>query len=235
MDQAKPGKKKPQAPKTAPNQKPPQDVREKIIDALMGLAAVQPWDTISLSDVADRAGVSLAQFRDAFPSKGAILGAFSRRIDKIVMDATSDDLAEESDKDRLFDVLMRRFDAMAPYKKALININKWAMHEPAALPNLNQLALNSLRFMLEAAGLNSEGPLGALKLQGLALSWTHVFHVWLTDDTADLAPTMAALDKELTRGESVVSRVDEARRLLEPLAAPLGRLAGRIFGGLQRI
>ena len=235
MDQAKPGKKKPQAQKAAPNPKTSQDLREEIIDALMGLAAGQPWDTISLSDVADRAGVSLAQFRDAFPSKGAILGAFSRRIDKIVMDATSDDLAEESDKDRLFDVLMRRFDAMAPYKKALININKWAMHEPAALPNLNQLALNSLRFMLEAAGLNSEGPLGALKLQGLALSWTHVFHIWLTDDTADLAPTMAALDKGLTRGEAFVARADEARRLLEPLAAPLGRLADRIFGGIQRI
>ena len=56
-----------------------------------------------------------------------------------------------------------------------------------------------------------------------------------TDDTADLATTMAALDKELTRGESVVARVDEARRLLEPLASPLGWLANRIFGGLQRI
>jgi AcrR family transcriptional regulator len=224
MDQAKPGKKKP------PAQKTPQDLREKIIDALMGLASERSWDTISLSDVAHRASVSLAQFRDAFPSKGAILGAFSRRIDKIVMDATTDDLAQESDKDRLFDVLMRRFDAMAPYRKALININAWAMHEPAALPNLNQLAMNSLRFMLEAAGLNSEGPLGALKLQGLALSWAGVFHVWLTDDTGDLAPTMAALDKELTRGEAFVARADEARRLLEPL----GRLAGRIFGGAQR-
>jgi len=235
MDQAKRGKKKPQAQRAAPSQKPPQDVREKIIDALMGLAAGQPWDTISLSDVADRAGVSLAQFRDVFPSKGAILGAFSRRIDKIVMDATTDDLAQESDKDRLFDVLMRRFDAMAPYKMALLHINKWAMRDPASLPNLNQLALNSLRFMLETAGLNSEGPLGALKLQGLALSWTHVFHIWLTDDTADLAPTMAALDKELTRGEAFVARTDDVRRLIEPLAAPLGRLADRIFGVMQRI
>ena len=230
MDQAKPGKKAPQGQKSAPGQKTPQDLREKIIDALMGLASERAWDMISLADVADRAGVSLSQFRDAYPSKGAILAGFSRRIDKIVMDATTGDLAQESDKDRLFDVLMRRFDAMAPYKKALLGINDWAMHDPAALPNLNQLALNSLRFMLEAAGLNSEGPLGALKLQGLALSWTRVFHVWLSDDTADLATTMAALDKELTRGESFVARADEARRLLEPLASPFGRLADRIFG-----
>ncbi len=234
MDQPKPGKKAEPGPKTTQSPKPPQDLREKIIDALMGLAAERPWDMISLADVADRAGVSLAQFRDAFPSKGAILAGFSRRIDKMVMDATTGDLARESDKDRLFDVLMRRFDAMAPYKKALLNINDWAMRDPAALPNLNQLAVNSLRFMLEAAGLNSEGPLGALKLQGLALAWTRVFHVWLGDDAADLPATMAALDKELMRGEAFVARADDARRLLKPLASPLGRLADRIFGGLPR-
>ena len=62
------------------------DPREKIIDALMGLAAERSWDEISLADVADRAGVTLAQFRDFFPSKGAVLGGFSRRIDKIVLD-----------------------------------------------------------------------------------------------------------------------------------------------------
>jgi AcrR family transcriptional regulator len=206
------------------------DPREKFIDALMGLAAERNWNDISLADVADRAGLTLAQFRDFFPSKGAVLGGFSRRIDKIVLDE-HDDLAGESPKDRLFDVLMRRFDAMAPYKPALKNINDWAMRDPLALPALNQLALNSLRFMLEAAGLNSEGPVGTLKLQGLALAWTHVFHVWLADDSEDSAKTMAALDKELSRGALLVERVEDARRRLDPIAAPLIGLAERIFGG----
>jgi AcrR family transcriptional regulator len=211
----------------------PGDARETIADALMALAAERPWDEISISDVAARAGVSLAQFRDVFPSKGAVLGSFSRRIDRIVLDATTNDLATESDKDRLFDVLMRRFDAMVPYKPALLHINQWAMREPTALPDLNRLAINSLRFMMEAAGLSSEGPLGALKLQGLALAWTRVFHVWLADETSDQAETMAALDKELTRGEGFVARAEDARRFLEPFAAPLGRIADRIFGGRQ--
>jgi AcrR family transcriptional regulator len=209
----------------------PADTREKIVDALMALAAEKSWDEISLSDVAARAGVSISQFRDAFPSKGAVLGAFSRRIDKIVLDGSTGDLANESAKDRLFDVLMRRFDALAPYKPALKAINHWAMHDPTALPALNQLAINSLRFMLEAAGVNSEGPLGALKLQGLALAWTHVFHIWLSDETPDLATTMAALDKELARGEIFVARAEDARRFLEPLAAPFKNFADRILGG----
>ena len=221
MTEATQAEKKPQGPGEA---------REKIVDALMALAATKPWDEISLSDVAERAGVSLARFRDAFPSKGAILGGFSRRIDGQVLDGTNNDLAGESARDRLFDVLMRRFDAMAPYKPALLHINQWAMRDPTALPALNQLTMNSLRFMLEAAGLSSEGALGALKLQGLALAWARVFHVWLADESPDQAATMAALDKELSRGEFFVARADEARKFLEPLAAPLGRIADRIFG-----
>jgi AcrR family transcriptional regulator len=207
------------------------DPREKIVDALMGLASEKPWEEISLSDVADRAGVSLAQFRDAFPSKGAVLGGFSRRIDRLVLEGTGDDLAQESAKDRLFDVLMRRFDALSPYKKALTHINDWAKRDPTALPALNQLTINSLRFMLEAADLSSEGPLGALKLQGLALAWAHIFNIWLADDSEDNAKTMAALDKELARGESLVERAEEARKRLAPLTGPFERIAERIFGG----
>jgi AcrR family transcriptional regulator len=217
------------APKSK-KQSPPSDVREKIVDALMGLAAERTWDKISLTDVADRAGVSLIQFRDSFPTKGAVLGGLARRVDKIVLEGATGDLDRESAKDRLFDVLMRRFDALAPYKKALRNVNDWAMRDPIALPRLNELLVVSLRFMLEAAGLNSEGPLGALKLQGLALAWARVFHAWLDDDSTDQARTMAALDKELTRGETLVERAEEARRRLEPLATPLGRIADRLFG-----
>jgi AcrR family transcriptional regulator len=218
--------------RSAPKAAPRNDPREKIVDALMGLAAERPWDEISLADVADRAGVTLAQFRDFYPSKGAVLGGFSRRIDRQVLEGGAS--AGESAKDRLFDVLMRRFDAMAPYKEALKNIDDWAMRDPFALPSLNQMALNSLRFMLEAAGLSSEQPLGALKLQCLALAWARVFHVWLSDDSADNSQTMAALDRELARGEILVERADEARRRLEPLAKPWIKLAERVLGAAAR-
>ncbi len=226
MDKA--GKDEKSAPKAAPRN----DAREKIVDALMSLAAEKPWEEISLADLADRAGVTLAQFRDLFPSKGAVLGGFSRRVDRQVLEGGAS--AGESAKDRLFDVLMRRFDAMTPYKESLKNINDWAMREPLALAELNKLAVNSLRFMVEAAGLSSEQPLGALKLQGLALAWVHVFHVWLADDSEDKSKTMAALDHELARGESLVERADEARRRLEPLAKPLIALAERVFGAVAR-
>ncbi|MDQ4134732.1 MAG: TetR/AcrR family transcriptional regulator, partial [Pseudomonadota bacterium] len=55
--------------------------REAIVEALMRLAADRPWNDIEITDIAREAGVSLVEFRDLFPSKGAVLGGFSRMID----------------------------------------------------------------------------------------------------------------------------------------------------------
>jgi len=197
--------------------KAPGDVKNAIIDALLELAGERRWEDITLSDIAARANVTLSEFRDAFPSKGAILAAFSRKIDKIVLDASTDELLGESTKERLFDVLMRRFDAMGPYKLGLEGIHEWVKRDPLAAAALNGVAINSMRFMLEAAGIDSEGPVGALKLQGLVLAWARILPVWFRDDDPGLAKTMAVLDRELQRGGRMVSRAEDLSRLTTPL------------------
>ena len=144
----------------------PTDKRKAIVEALMDLASRRAWHEIEITDVAKAANVSLAEFRDLFPSKGAVLGALSRQIDRQVLEGTSDDLAGEPARERIFDVLMRRFDALAPYKPALRRITQDLRYDPVSLAALNKVSLNSQRFMLAAAGIDTEGPLGALKLQG---------------------------------------------------------------------
>lgn len=196
---------------------PPSDPKAAIIDALMELAGERSWEDITITDVATRANVPLSTFRDCFPSKGAVLAAFSRQIDKLVLDGTTGDLAEESAKERLFDVLMRRLDALAPYKLGLEGITEWLRRDPIAATQINGLELNSMRFMLEAAGIDSEGPVGALKLQGLVLAWARVLRSWFTDDDPGFAPTMAVLDRELTNGGKIVARAEDLNRLTSPL------------------
>src|SRR5436305_12533747 len=118
------------------------DPKTRIIDALMELAAERRWEDISLSDIALRAGMSLADFRDHFPSKGAVLAGFARRIDRIVLEGTTTDLAGESAKERLFDVLMRRIDALKPYRDALQSISDWSRGDLMAAAALNSVMLN---------------------------------------------------------------------------------------------
>jgi AcrR family transcriptional regulator len=209
--------------------------KSRIVDALMELAAERRWEDITLSDIALRAGMSLADFRDHFPSKGAVLAGFTRRIDRIVLEGTTPDLAGETAKERLFDVLMRRIDALKPYRDALQSISDWSRSDLMGAAALNGVMLNSMRFMLEAAGIDSEGPVGSLKLQGLALAWNRILDTWFEDDDPGLSATMAALDRELTRGDRLVARAEDLQRLTAPLRA-VGRalLASRRTWRQQR-
>lgn len=210
--------------------------RDRLVDALMELAAERRWQDIELTDVAEQAGVTLAEFRDLFPSKGAVLGAFSKRIDRIVLEGTDANLAEESVKERLFDVLMRRLDALAPYKQALRSIMQGVQGDPLSMAALNQLAVNSHRFMLAAAGIDTEGPLGALKVQGSVLMWGRVLDTWFRDEDPGLARTMALLDRELTRGGRIVSGLNDVCRMAAPFRALFQGAAegGRRFRERQR-
>ena len=193
--------------------------RERIVEALMRLAADRPWDDIEISDVAGEAGVTLAEFRDHFPSKGAVLGGLSRMIDRKVLEGTTDDLKDEPARERLFDVMMRRLDAMTPYKRALRRIAFALRSDPLSLAALNQVGLNSQRFMLAAAGISTEDSLGRLKLQGAVLVMANTMETWFEDDDPSLSRTMARLDREIGRGERILERAEDVRRLTAPFRA----------------
>lgn len=195
------------------------DRRLKIVEALMTLAAHRDWHTISLADMAAEAGVSLADLRDAFPSKGAVLGGFIRMIDRMVLDGATDDLAAEPARERLFDVMMRRFDALAPYRPALRRIVADLRNDPLALVALRRETVNSQRFMLASAGIDTEGPMGAVRLQGAVCVFNRVFETWLDDEDPGFGRTLARLDEELGRGEKLLGIADDLYRLSSPFRA----------------
>ncbi len=210
----------------------PADTRGKIVDALMELARERRFEEITIRDICDAASVSLADFRDAFPSKGAVLAGFSRRIDRAVLAEDSSELADESPRERLFDILMRRLEAMAPYREGLREATAWVRRDPAVALAMNQVMVGSMRFMLAAAGIEVEdGTAGSIKLQGLALAWARIVGVWLDDDDPGLSKTMAELDRELTRGERAVAGIDR----LNALASPLRVLARAAFDARRRM
>ena len=51
--------------------------------------------------------------------------------------------------------------------------------------------------MLEAAGIPGEGLGGVVAVKLTAAAYVATARVWLRDDSPDLAPTMAALDRRL--------------------------------------
>ncbi len=204
--------------------------RDAIVDALMRFTARRGFADTTISDIAREAGVSLADFRDAFPSKGAVLGAFLRRIDRAVLDNLSSEHDTQPSRERLYQVLAKRLEAMEPYRDAIASISEWSSKDPLGAAALNREVVNSMRFMLEAADIDSEGPVGALKLQGLAHAWKRVLEAWREDRAGEHSHALTALDRELDRGEKYVDRAEDLARATEPFRA----LANRLLDGFRQ-
>ncbi len=196
----------PKAARTAKRAEQP----DPVITAALTLAAERGWRRVSLLDIARAAKLSLAELYQAYRSKGAILGAFVRHVDAAVL--AQGEAEGDKARDRLFDVLMRRFETLRPHKAAIEAILRDAGADPfGALCGAPRL-LRSMAWMLEAAGLASHGLRGLVRAKGLALVYLGTMRVWLSDDTADLSRTMAALDKRLNRIESVIGLCPALRR-----------------------
>jgi len=175
--------------------------RGKAIEALMALLAEHSFEEIGLAEVAGRAGLKLSDLRAEFGSTLAIVAAHIKEIDRVVLAGGSADMAEEPPRERLFDVLMRRLEALAPYKEAVHSLMRSARRNPGLALALNAMTVRSQAWMLEAARIGAHGPRGALRAQGAALMFARVLRVWFDDDEPGMDRTMAALGRGLASAE----------------------------------
>jgi len=68
--------------------------------------------------------------------------------------------ADERPRDRLFDLLMRRFEALHPHRRALDVLGRELPTDPAAALADRARLLRSIAWMLEAAGISTDGSAG---------------------------------------------------------------------------
>src|SRR5260370_5903549 len=201
---------RPASPPPSPNGKPE---RERIVEAFMGLLDEQPIEQIGFAEIAARAGVSLAELRNLFGSKLAILAAYQKEIDRHVLGGIDAELAEEPPRERLFDLLMRRIDAPVPHTAAVRSLLHSAPRNPGLALALNGFAVRSQQWMLAAADISPSGPLGAFRAQGLALLFATVLRTRVHDEDPGLARTMSALERALARGQSLAGFLDDLCRI----------------------
>ena len=199
---------------------------EKIEDALLALAGEKAFLDIGLAEIAERAGLDLADLRRAFEGPFAIFESFCRRIDIAVLASDDPSLTGEPRRERLFDALMRRFDLLVPYRAGLAGLERSARRDPLLACHLGRLACGSQAWLLESAGISTAGLLGRLRAPALAVAVVRLLPVFLADEEEGLPKTMAALDATLDRLGELEGR---AGRLIG-LAA---RLTRRRFGASE--
>jgi AcrR family transcriptional regulator len=183
--------------------------RERILEAFMALLAEQPIERIGLADIAARASVSLSDLRGEFASPLAIFGAHVKELDRKVLAEIDPDMSEEDPRERLFDVLMRRLELLDPHKEAVRSLVHSARLNPGLALALNGLAVQSQQWMLTAAGIGASGPKGMVRAQGLAVLFANVLRTWVDDTEEGRARTLAALDRELARGQRFAGLLDD--------------------------
>jgi AcrR family transcriptional regulator len=195
--------------------------------AALQLASERGWRNVSLADMAARAEVPLLDAYQEFSTKSAVLLRLVGATDRAALSQGAA-AATDSPRDRLFDVLMRRFDALQSRREGTVAILRDLPSDPAALLCLSGRLARSMAWMLEAAGISSSGCAGWVRVKGLAVVYLDALRVWMKDDSPDMARTMAALDKGLRRAERVACslplaprrRASESTAPAEPPPAP---------------
>ena len=193
--------------------------RDRIIDAAFALVPTEGWRDLSLAAIATAADLPILQVYRVFRSKQAVFCGLLRRIDEIVLAEPPAAEPGERPRDRLFDLLMRRFDALQPYKPALEVLRRELPSDPVTGLCAGVSLLRSMRWMLEAADIPTAGLRGAIAVRLASAAYLSAMRIWQRDDSPDLARTMAALDARLRRVERWFRPARTTRSGGEPLPA----------------
>jgi ubiquinone biosynthesis protein COQ9 len=173
-----------------------------LVTAAFRLAGEQGWGKVNVAQAARAAGLSLVSARERFPTRAAILLRFGLLVDQA---ALLDAPAEGPPRDRLFDLLMRRFDLLQTHRAGVKAVLRAVPTDPPMALLLACATKRSMRWMLQGAGISATGPRGALQVRGLMALWLWTMRAWERDDSDDLSGTMAAVDSALQRAEQIAS------------------------------
>ena len=189
---------------------------EALIAALWRVVAAHGWGGLTMGRLAAEAGMPLADLRGRFPSRLDTLVLHGRLMDRAVLAGTIPGQGGAA-RDRLFDVLMRRLDAMQPHRAGILRFLREMRRDPGLAALLAPHVALSMRWMLDAAEVEADGGLKRLLALGLIGVWLGAVRAWAEDDSEDLGHTMAALDRLLDRA----GQIGRGLRLLPEAAAPM--------------
>jgi hypothetical protein len=178
--------------------------RRALAAAALKVALDKPWRDATIFDLIAAAGMPAADLAGATPADA--VDALEEHFDAEAARGLHAVDWTIRVRDRLFDVAMRRFEAMEKVRGAVRSIEIALERDPAARGQQILRAGRSARWVLTLAGIEADGVAGAARAQGLALILTQARQAWRQDESGDFVKTMAALDKALRQAEETFGR-----------------------------
>ena len=186
----------------AQKQAPP-DIR--LADAALRLLKKEAWRDLPLARIAKAAKVPMTELPAYAPSKAALIGLVLRRLGEEVTRTYKPDSQTESARDRLFDVSMAWFDTLASHEDSVRSLYEGLRGDPVTLIAARDGIVTAAQWLMTLAEADT-GPALALRATAFAAILGRAIPVWLEDDS-DLTKTMARLDSDLRRGESLLGKL----------------------------
>ena len=207
--------------------------RERALSGWMKAIAASGWKAASAEAAAPAAGIGPMELRATLGDRFAALAFLQDEIANAAVRAAAE--GEGGVRTRLFDGFMAGFDVLQAHRPAVLAIWK-ARNPPIALLVGGRIGLQLRRLALAAGveiGRVRGGTIisrvrgGARQLVLTAICWRS-FRVWLADESADMAATMAALDRMLDRaGRAETEGISPDLFGLPGLSPFFGGLCGR--------
>lgn len=169
---------------------------QALIAAVFSQAALRGWADVNIAEAARDAELPLDRVRARFPGRGAVLLRFGILADQAALAAGS---SEPSPRERLFDMVMSRFDVLQQHRAGILQLLRALRTDPASSLLLYGATLRSMKWLLDGASIPSNGIVGGLRVHGLLALWLYALRAWEGDDSPDLSATMAAVDRGLDR------------------------------------
>jgi hypothetical protein len=173
-----------------------------LIEAAFTIAAREGWPAVSVIAAAREKKLPLDKALTRFSGKDDILLRFGRLADA---HALTDAPSSGPLRERLFDLLMRRFDALQLYRAGVLAVLRGLPADPATALVLTTATAKSMAWLLETAGYPLRRLTGPIAVNAVLGVWLYTARAWQNDETEDLSTTMAALDRALGRLEQVAA------------------------------
>lgn len=189
----------------------------RALEAALELAQSRSWASLTLIEIAAHGSIDLADLYGV-ASKDTLTDALESWSDRAMSAEPIDQ--EDLPQERLFDVIMRRFEHMEPYRAAILSLMQARNRSSQRRLALVGARHKSADWALSCAGLD-HGSAAEHTAQKLAIAWIigRTERAWRKDESGDFAQTMAVLDAELKKAEERFDRLRRFRGRAKPEAS----------------
>ena len=182
----------------------------QILDTALSLAESSSWENIHLYAIAQKLEISLDQIRQNYPQKDDLVEAWFDRADSAILNRNpSPDFFSLSVRERLHQVMMTWFDALAAHRRItgemlLYKLEFGHIH----LQALGVMRISrTVQWFREVAQIDTTSLRRILEETGTTTIYLMSFARWLNDDSPEFWKTREFLDQLLLNAEQCAQKI----------------------------